>query len=103
MSESFSTEGSQATTSDSKETLGFSRLLKHLQSRDICCPLTEMALMQSRYDAFCRQLNAILSGCMSSLRVLHLFSSGEDIVHHLTFVLDGGAAKHRAVERTRNK
>lgn len=62
----------------------------------VCCPLTEMALMQSRYVAFCTQLNVTLSCCVWSFRLLHFFSSAEDIVHHLTVVL-GGAAKHRAV------
>lgn len=59
-------------------------------------PLTAMALMQSRYVAFCTQVNAILSCCVRSLRLLHFFSSGEDMVHHLMTDL-GGAAKHTAV------
>lgn len=82
----------------------FSKLLKHPQcpATGICCPLTEMAFMQSRYVAFCRQFSATVSCCMRSFRLLHLFSSAEDIVHHLMLGLEE-AAKHRAVERTRNK
>lgn len=105
MDESFSAGGSRVITNDPKETPTFSRcnrLLKHLHSaQHRCCPLTEMAFMQSRYVAFCRQLNAVFSCCMWSLRLLHLFSSAEDIVHHLMLAL-GEAAKHRAVERTRS-
>lgn len=73
-----------------------------MPSTYICRPLTEMAFMQSRYVDFCRQVNATPSCCMRSLRLLHLFSSAMDIVHHLTLAL-GGAAKHRAVERIRNR